>query len=283
MRLKLGRRSLPRWLALGEYSEIESTEAMRCRSAEAIEVQAQLAYAERVIAPAVTAGDAVRAARSADMGWQDAEVQAMVAGLAQDASCSGTANALRGGLAAVGVADINRLMTVDREMRAALPIYGRANDAALCNVIAVDAANSEFLQTLSIADSGEVRQLLGEEPPQELAPAPHQLRIIARLGEDGRIEHGVELSSGEQILPEVRHLPADTPVDEWWVSSDVNVDETSIGHISSQRLADGRVALGFLGADGQSVTPGTRHLPADLPVGVWLRSGEIEVPAPASE
>ena len=37
--------------------------------------------------------------------------------------------------------------------------------------------------------------------------------------------------------------------------------------------------MGFVGADGEPITPDIAYLPADLPVGVWYRSGEIEVPA----
>ena len=249
--------------------------------ADAVVVQAQLAYAERVIAPAVTAGEIVRAARAADLGWQDPGVRAMAADLARDASCRDGARALRGALEGSGVADIDGLLALDDELRAALPVYGLANDAALCAVMAVDAANSEFLRSLSIADSSELRQLLGEEPPQELAPSPHQLRIIARLGEDGQLEHGVELASGEHILPEMRHSPVDAAVDDWWISSAIEVDGNSIGYISSRRLADGRVELGFIRSDGEGATPDIRYLRADLPAGVWLHSGEIEVPPPA--
>ena len=117
----------------------------------------------------------------------------------------------------------------------------------------------------------------------EPALTPHRLRIIARLGEDGRIEHGVELANGRRVLPEVRFLAADAAVDRWTAGSAVEVAGTEIGTIRSRLLADGRVELGFRAADGEAITPEIRYLPADLPVDVWLRSGEIEVPpvAPA--
>ncbi len=125
--------------------------------------------------------------------------------------------------------------------------------------------------------------MFGHEPapgPEVSAPM-HQLRILARLAEDGRIELGVELADGEQILPTARHLPADTVVDEWRVSSDVELEENPIGRIRARRLDDGRVELGFLRADGEQVLPEIRYLPADIPAGVWSRSGEIEVPEAA--
>ena len=225
--------------------------------AEAFAVQSQLAYAERVISPAVTAGEIVQAARAADLGWEDPGVQAMSDSLAQQASCGAGAVALRGALEAAGVADVDGLLVLDAE-------------------------HSEFLRGLSIADSDEIRQLLAPDPPPAPAPSPHLLRIIARLGEDGRIEHGVELSSGERILPQARFLAKDAPVGEWRISSDVEVDGSPIGKTRSRRLDDGRVELGFLSAGGERIEPNIRYLPADLPVGVWLRSGEMEVLPAAS-
>ena len=71
--------------------------------------------------------------------------------------------------------------------------------------------------------------------------------------------------------------PATPRLGEWRVSSDVEVDGQPIGKIRSRRLADGRTELGFLGAEGESVELDIRYLPADMPRGVWLRSGEIEV------
>ncbi len=209
----------------------------------------------------------------------------MSVGLEQQASCGDGATALRGALGAAGVADVDGLLVLDAEMREALPVYSLANDGLLCEAVAVNAANFQFLQSLSIADSGEILRMLGYEPPSLPPPASvplHRLRILARLGEDGRVEHGVELSSGEQVLPAVRYLRADAPVDNWRISSDVEVDGNSIGKIRARRLADGRVGLGFLSAAGDRIAPDIRYLPADLPTGVWLRSGEIEVPRAAT-
>ena len=85
-----------------------------------------------------------------------------------------------------------------------------------------------------------------------------------------------------EVLPTVRYLPADAPVDEWLISSDVEVDGGLIGKIRTRRLADGRVELGFLSAVGERIALDIRYLPADLPAGVWLRSGEIKVPPAAT-
>ncbi len=117
----------------------------------------------------------------------------------------------------------------------------------------------------------------GEEEEED---PTHRLRILARLGEDGRIEHGVELFSGFEILPERRYLPSDTTVGMWYSTQDVEFDGVSIGQIRARRLADGRVELGFRDFDGDIVAPDIAYLPADLDEGVWYRSSLIDVPMP---
>ena len=242
---------------------------------EALSLQAGLAYAERIIAPAVIAGEAVATARSADEGWDEAEVREMIDELEQLASCGGSA-ALKDALGTTDAEDIDALLTLDSELRIALPIYGVATDAALCQVEGASQWTSDLLDILFIDDS-ILRPVLGlESPPPPLAP--HRLRMLARLTEDGRLEHGVELASGKQVLPEVRYLAADAPVDEWRLSSEVEVDEGSIGRVRSRRLEDGRVELAFQTANGEVITPDIRYMPSNMPVGVWLRTGEIEVP-----
>ena len=267
------------WKALQE--RIEGGEALSFEDAFAL--QSQLAYAERIIATAVTAGEIVEAARDASMGWQDSEVQAMVSDLRAQASCGDGAAVLRGALDAAGVADADGLLALDAELRAVVPFYGPVNDAALCTAAGVDAANSRFLELLSIAGSAEMRRLLAPEAPV-VEPPPLRLRIIAMRTVDARIELGVELAGGEQVLPSMRFVPPDAAVDEWVVSGDVEVDGNSIGQIRARRVADGRIELGFVTADGEEIAPDIRYLPAgpDLPARVWLRSGEIELPRTAA-
>ena len=241
---------------------------------KALAVQSQLAYVESLIAPVVTVGEIVAAARAADEGWDDPAVRTM---MAEHASCYPGRTALRGALEAAGVAGIDELLALDAEMRFVSPVHGLAIDGALCAAAGADRANSRFLQRLAIGDSDELRELLAPRTAPE--PEPHRLRIIARLGDDGRIEHGVELSSGDRILPEERFLPADASRGTWQVSGAIEVDEVRIGQIRTRRLADGRVEMGFVGADGSAFTPDVAYLPADLPEGIWLYSSEISVPA----
>ncbi len=250
---------------------------------EAFALQSELAYAERIIAPAVRAGEVVEAAREAGMGWEDSDVLAMVSNL--DVFCNG-AGALRGALHAAGVENTDALLALDDELRAVVPFYRPLNDGALCAVQGVDAANSRFLQLLSIAGSTDLRALLAPEPPPAppAPPAPPlQLRIIAQRTVDARIEVGVELAGGERILPSLRFVPANADVDTWLVTGDVRVDGSSIGQIRARRVADGRIELGFVSEAGEEFAPDIRYVPLgpDLPVLVWLRSGEFEVPRPA--
>ena len=267
------------WEALQE--RIDDGEALSF--AEAFALQSQLAYAERIIAPAVRAGEVVEAAREANMGWEDSDVLAMVSDL--EVSCNG-AGPLRSALNGASVQNADALLALDAELRAVVPFYRPLNDGALCAVRGVDAANSRFLQLLSIAGSAELRTLLAPEPPPAppAPPAPPlRLRIIAQRAVDARIELGVELSGGEQVLPEMRFLAPNAAVDEWLVTGNVEVDGSSIGQVRARRLADGRIELGFLTAEGEEVAPDTRYLVVgpDLPALIWLRSGEFEVPRPA--
>ena len=75
-----------------------------------------------------------------------------------------------------GVADVDGLLALDAELRAVVPFYGPVNDAALCTAAGVDAANSRFLELLSIAGSAEMRRLLAPEAPV-VEPPPLRLRI----------------------------------------------------------------------------------------------------------
>ena len=268
------------WSALQE--RIDNGEALSFE--EAFAVHSQLAYAESIIPSAVTAGEIVEAARAADMGWEAPEVQEMIAGLAQQASCGDEETTLSAALEEARVADVDALLALDDELRAVLPVYSLANDSARCAASDVDVVTSRLLQTLSIAGNDELLRLLMPRPSTVEAPVPHRLRIIAQLDENGRVEHGVELSNGEQVMPSARFLSPEAPVDTWLVSSDVEMDEKSIGNIRSRRLEDGRIELGFIDALGEEVEPEIRYIAANSPAGVWLRSGEIEAPpAPPSK
>ena len=243
---------------------------------EALETHSQITYAESVVAATVTAGEIVTAARAAERGWEDADVREM---MADQAGCNPGTSALRDAFETTDAADVDELLALDAEMRAIRPVHGLAVDSALCSVQTARAANLRFLQRLAISQSPGLRRLVGLETPPASRPESHRLRIVARLGEDGRFEHGVELADGRQVVLPQRFLGVDAPAGRWHVSGDVEVGEGSIGRIRARRGADGRTELGFVGADGETIVPHIRYLPADLPVGVWFRTSEIEVPA----
>ena len=265
------------WRAL--LGQVDSGAALSFDEASAL--HAQLAYAERVIAPTVAAGEIVASARAAELGWDDPEVQSM---LTAQPSCHTGDDPLSDPLALAGIEDADTLSALDVEMRAALFVYIVAIDNVLCEAAAVDAANSRFLERVGLDQSEQLLALIEPEslpePEPEMKEDPtHRLRIMARLGEDGRIEHGVELSSGFQILPERRFLPAETQAGKWYSTQGAVLDGSSLGQIRARRLADGRIELGFRNFDGDDASPDIAYLPADLDEGVWYRSSLIEVPA----
>ncbi|MXZ84945.1 MAG: hypothetical protein F4129_12970 [Acidimicrobiia bacterium] len=250
--------------------------------ADAFAVHSELAYAESILSPALVPSTIVTAARAAEQGWDDPEVQAMLAG---QPSCNANLTDLRDAYEAAGVENVDELMALDTELRAASPVYGLLIDGALCAAAATDATNHRFLERLEIDDSGLLLELFAPEEPAEPEEEPEpdppiELRVMARLGEDGRIEHGVELASGFQILPERRYLPSDTQVGMWYSTLDVELSGTSIGQIRARRLADGRIELGFRDFEGGNLIPDIAYLPADLDEGAWYRSSLIEVQRP---
>ncbi len=265
------------WSAL--LGRLEAGAALRLE--EALSFQSELAYAEAVVAPAATAGRIVAAAREAETGWADPGVRAMNA---EFGSCGGGGADLAAALAAAGQAAVDELVVFDAEMRAVLPVWGPAVDGILCAAAAADAVAFRFLERLALDESEELLELLiPEEPEEDPEPQTYRLRVIARLGADGRIEHGAELDTGLQLLPDARYLRADAPAGEWRETGDVAVDDDVLGRIWTRRLADGRIEMAFV-SGGEQHQLDIRYLPADLPEAVWFRSSEIEVtsaPAPS--
>lgn len=243
---------------------------------DAFALHSQLSYTEKVLAPLVAAGEIVEAAREAETGWEDEEVQSMMEDFEDTFSCRNPAS-IAIPLRRANILDLPWMLTADTEMRAALPFYETAADAVLCGNWA-DNENEQFFENLFIDEAASMLQMFDIAPPPTPTVAPYRLRVLSRLVEDGRIEHWVELSSGEQIMPESRHLPADATVDEWVQSSDVIVGEETIGKIQSRRLEDGRVEVGYVTVSGRAVEPNVRYLPSDMPEDVWFRSSNVTAP-----
>ena len=251
--------------------------------AEALALHSQLRYAESVLDSAIRAGELVTAARSAESGWETDSVQTQVAEFAADSACPGSAGRLSAALTSAAPALAATHLSLDSQLRAALPFFGTATDHALCAARAIDGSNERFFNLLGI-DSLDPTQLPGFQyvpANMDSEPAAHTLRILARLNSDGRIEHAVELADGRIILPERRFLDAEAPPGRTYHSSAVAIAGTPIGAIRSQIDSLGRIVVSFLGSNGARVVPDNRIIPPNPTVGTWLRSSRIDVPAAA--
>ena len=128
---------------------------------DAFAVHSQLFYAEKVLAPMVAAGTIIEAARDAEMGWEDEDVQEMVGEYEDTYSCRAPAS-IAAALRRADVLDLAWMLTADTEMRAASPIYELAVDAVLC-ADGADDENMQFFESLFIDDSvsllGDVRHI----------------------------------------------------------------------------------------------------------------------------
>ena len=102
-------------------------------------------------------------------------------------------------------------------------------------------------------------------------------RITARRLEDGRIEFAWQPEGGERVLPRARYLPSSPPTGRWLNSSDVVVEDASVGRINVRVGAeDGRIEFAFTPTGGERILPPSRYFPADANIGTWLRSTLIE-------
>ena len=96
---------------------------------DAATVHSQVVYAEVIVAPAVAAADIITAARSADGGWEDPGVWAM---MVEQWTCSPGEDARREALEAAGADNIDELLELDSYLRLARPVHGLAVDQTLC-------------------------------------------------------------------------------------------------------------------------------------------------------
>ena len=99
--------------------------------------------------------------------------------------------------------------------------------------------------------------------------------IVARLNEDGRVEFGWQLPSGERVLPEARYFPADPGHNRWLRSTTIEVAD---GRIEARRLSDGRIEFALTPTGWERsmrILPAVRYFPPDAQVGLWLRTSAI--------
>lgn len=115
------------------------------------------------------------------------------------------------------------------------------------------------------------------------------VRIIARLLSDGRIEFGLQRREadrwGEHLLPRPRFFPTRVRVDRWLVSGPLQIehDEPLTVRITARRLADGRVEFALQERKGgqwsDRLLPRSRYFPTNARIDRWLRSSPLGLPS----
>ena len=88
-----------------------------------------------------------------------------------------------------------------------------------------DATERILPRSRTLGTTAEVGRWL-RSSPVELAGVALG-RINVRLLADGRVEFGFTTTSGERILPRVRWLPADPPIDQWLRSSEIELSAST--------------------------------------------------------
>ena len=228
-------------------------------SDEALNVHAQLAYAERVDARLVDAAVLVMMKRAAEQGWSDPDVEAALEAFADEIDCD---------------AD-GELSFSDDALRELSPAYGFMLDRAYCGAVSADEDHDQLLSGLDLSVNPviPVPEIVDEPTP---APSVAASRLLARVRDDGRIEFGVDLSNGERALPVQRLLPVDTAEDVWLRTAPITSGEVELGRIYVRRLSVGLVQTTYVPIDGSRATSSRWIVPVDAPVGAWLVSGELE-------
>ena len=253
--------------------------------AEALALHSQLRYAESVLDSEIRAGELVAAARADESGWDSESVRTQIAEFAAEATCRGTPGRFSSAITAAAPEMAAARLTLDSQLRVALPLFGTASDHALCATTTIDGANGRFINLLGI-DSFDPSQLPGYQyapADSKSEPGLHSLRILTRLNSDGRIEHAVELANGNIILPERRFLEAAVASGRAYYSSAVEVSGQSIGTIRSERNSLGQIVVSFQSSNGARLNPENRIMPPGVTIGAWLRSSLIEVPPAAPQ
>lgn len=88
-----------------------------------------------------------------------------------------------------------------------------------------DATERILPRSRTLGTTAEVGRWLRSSPVEVAGVAIG--RIDVRLLADGRVEFGFTTTDGERILPRVRWLPADPPIDRWLRSSEIELSEST--------------------------------------------------------
>lgn len=227
---------------------------------EALQAQAQLAFAEQVDARLVEAAVLVLMKRDAEDGWNDSDVAAELGAFAAGIDCN---------------ADAGALSFSDGALRLQSPIYGYMLDSAYCGASAASDDHDLLLAGLDLSSNPAIPEPEVEAEP----PAPPVVtadRLLARVLPDGRVEFAADLSNGDRSLPVQRMLPVGAPVGQWLRTAPVAHEDEELGRIYARRLSNGLVQATYV-PDGASMASTSRWVvPADAPINAWLASGELE-------
>ena len=127
-------------------------------------------------------------------------------------------------------------------------------------------------------------------PPDSPQASAVDVRIVARLLSDGRIEFGLQRRTtdgwGAHQLPRPRFFPVGARVGKWLVSGPIQVehDQPIAVRITARRLADGRVEFALQERKAsqwsERLLPRGRYFPTSARVDRWLRSSPLELPSP---
>ena len=117
-------------------------------------------------------------------------------------------------------------------------------------------------------------------PDFNLAPTSGYI-IARRHNDDGRIEVRWMLENTEEVLPQLRFLPANAPSGQWLSSSDIIVNGINLGRINIKiNRGDRKIEYAFTTASGRRILVPNRYFPADAIEeyygSLWLTSSLIE-------
>ena len=227
---------------------------------EALQLHAELAFAQQIDTRLVAAAKLVLTSRDAEGGWSDPDVAAALSAFAAGIDCD---------------VDSAALSFADGALRLQSPIYGYMLDSAYCGAFTASEDHDLLLTGLDLASN----PVIPEPEVSEQAPAPEIVtgtRLLARVLEDGRVEFAVDLSNGERALPIQRLLPVGATVDRWLRTAPVTHEGEELGRVYARRLSNGLVQATYVPTDGNLADTSRWVLPEDAPVDAWLVSGELE-------
>ncbi len=240
------------WNHLAEPNQVIST-------AEALQVHAQLAFAEQVDSRLVEAAVLVMMKRDAEDGWDDADVAAALERFTDGINCDGAGES----------------SWSDDALRAVSPIYGAMLDRAHCGAVSAGEDHDLLLTGLDLSVNPTIPVPEVVDDPVA-TPSVSVTRLLARVLEDGLVEFGVDLTNGERALPGQRWLSVDASEDVWLSIAPIRVDGVELGRIHARRLSAGLVQVTYVPVGGSRSDTQRWVVPADAPVNAWLVSSELE-------